>query len=376
MEIAFFILLNAFGHLCYVGSRMTTSLFALELGASTVTVGMLAASFAVLPMLLSVHAGRLIDRVGPRRPVMIGLCVLILGAILPFLHPSIVVLCISSPLIGTSFMLMHIAMNSVFGAYGTPEERAVTFSWLALGFSASNAAGPLIAGFAIESFGHAGAMLSLAMLPLIALALLWRRKRPLPRPAHAPRAGSAGVMDLVRVPALRYTLIASGLLAMGWDTYTVLVPVYGQSIGLGASTIGVVMSTFALATFAVRAVLTQLVRHLRQWLLIGSAMSVAGAAYLLFPFVHSVPLLVALSFLLGLGLGASQPVIMALLYEASPPGRQGEAVGIRTTMLNISQTFIPLLSGAVSVALGMAPVFALVAAALFGGAWFARRRIK
>src|SRR5262245_20185401 len=186
---------------------MTTSLFALELGASTVTVGMLAASFAVLPMLLSVHAGRLIDRVGPRAPVMIGLSALTLGAILPFLHPSIAVLCISSPLIGTSFMLMHIAMNSVFGAYGTPEERAVTFSWLALGFSISNSVGPLLAGFAIESFGHAGAMLALAMLPLVALVLLWRRRRPLPRPTHAPRAGAGGVVDLIRVPSLRHTLI-------------------------------------------------------------------------------------------------------------------------------------------------------------------------
>src|SRR5262249_53268596 len=162
----------------------------------------------------------------------------------------------SSPLIGTSFTLMHIAMNSVFGAYGTPEERAVTFSWLALGFSISNSAGPLIAGFAIESFGHAGAMLALAMLPLVALVLLWRRKRPLPRPVHAPRAGAGSVVDLIRVPALRHTLIASGLLAMGWDTYSFLMPVYGQSIGLAAGTIGIVMSTFALATFAVRAVLT------------------------------------------------------------------------------------------------------------------------
>jgi MFS family permease len=105
-------------------------------------------------------------------------------------------------------------------------------------------------------------------------------------------------------------------------------------------------------------------------------MTVAGVAYLLFPLVSSVPLLMALSFLLGMGLGASQPVIMALLYEASPHGRQGEAVGIRTTMLNMSQTFIPLASGAISVAIGMTPVFAIIAAGLFGGAWFARRRIK
>ena len=65
----------------------------------------------------------------------------------------------------------------------------------------------------------------------------------------------------------------------------------------------------------------------------------------------------ALSFLLGLGLGCAQPVIMSLLYDASPPGRQGEAVGVRTTLLNGSHTLLPLASGALGAALGMAPVF-------------------
>jgi MFS family permease len=375
MEIAFFILLNVLGHVCFVGSRMTTTLFALQLGASELTVGVLLALFAVLPMFLSVSAGRIIDRFGPRRPVMIGMATLACGAALPFAFPSVTVLYISSPLLGTSFMFLHIAMNSVFGAYATPEERAVTFSWLSLGFSISNSIGPLIAGYAIEGFGHAGAMLSLAAFPVIALVMLARRKRPLPRPERVARERQTGVLDLLRVPVLRYTLIASGLLNMGWDIYGFLMPLYGSRIGLSAGTIGVVMSTFALATFVVRAALTVLVRRVHHWTLISSAMAVAALAYVMFPFVHSVPLLMALSFVLGLGLGASQPVIMALLYESSPPGRQGEAVGIRTTMMNGSQTFIPLASGAISAALGMAPVFALIAALLFGGAWFARRRI-
>ncbi len=375
MEIAYFILLNVFGHLCFVGSRMTTTLFALQLGASEFTVGVLLALFAVLPMLLSVTAGRVIDRLGPKRPVMMGLGVLALAATLPFLFPSIGTLYISSPLLGTSFMFLHIAMNSVFGAYATPEQRAVVFSWLSLGFSISNSIGPLIAGYAIEGFGHAVAMLVLAVFPVIAFVMLWRRKRPLPRPERVRERGT-GVLDLLRLPTLRNTLIASGLLNMAWDIYSFLMPLYGHRIGLTAATIGIVMSTFALATFTVRAILTQLVRHVRHWVLIGSAMTLAGTAYLLFPFVNSVPLLIALSFTLGLGLGASQPVIMALLYDASPPGRQGEAVGIRTTMMNGSQTFIPLASGAISAALGMTPVFALIAAALFFGAWISRQRIK
>ena len=374
MEIAYFVLLNVLGHLCFVGSRMTTTLFALHLGASELTVGMVLALFAMLPMLLSVSAGRLIDRLGPRRPVMVCLATLAIAATLPYFFPTVTVLYFSSPLLGCSFMFLHIAMNSVFGAYATPERRAEIFSWLSLGFSISNSLGPLIAGYAIEGFGHAGAMLLLATFPVIALILLWSRKRPLPRPERVPREGNARVLDLLRLPALRYTFIASGLLNIGWDIYSFLMPLYGSRIGLAAGTIGIIMSSFAIATFVVRALLTILVRRVHQWLLIASAMTLSGVTYLLFPFVQSVPLLMALSFVLGMGLGASQPVIMALLYEASPRGRQGEAVGIRTTMLNASQTFIPLASGAISAALGMTPVFALIAVLLFTGAWIARKR--
>jgi MFS family permease len=375
LVIAYYVALNALGHLCFVGVRMTTTLFALRLHASEFTVGVLMALFALLPMLLSVSAGRLIDRLGPRRPISVALVTLALAAALPFVWPHLGVLYFSSTLAGTSFMFLHIAMNSVFGAHGTPEQRAVTFSWLALGFSISNSLGPLIAGYAIEAFGHAGAMLLLAAFPIAALVLLVARKRPLPRPERAPHASRAGVLDLLRRPGLRHTFIVSGILAMGWDLYTFLIPLYGSRIGLAAGTIGAVMSTFAVATFVVRLFMTMLVKRVRQWLLIASAMTVAGCSYLLFPFVESVPLLVALSFSLGLGMGCSQPVIMALLYESSPPGRQGEAVGIRTTMLNGSHTFIPLASGAISEALGMTPVFGLIAALLLGGAWFARNRI-
>ncbi|HEX2198021.1 MAG TPA: MFS transporter [Burkholderiales bacterium] len=355
---------------------MTTSLFALELGATEFTVGLLMALFALLPMLLSVSAGRLIDRAGPRRPLLVAFAVLAAGTALPYAAPSVVTLYFACTLIGTSFMYVHIAMNSVFGAHGTPEQRAMNFSWLALGFSISNSIGPLVAGYAIEGLGHANAFLVLGAFPLAAFALLFFRKQALPRPEAGAAGKRSGVLDLLRIQGLRNTFIVSLLLAMGWDLYTFLIPLYGARIGLAAGTIGAIMSTFALATFTVRLLMPLLVRHIRQWVLIASAMAVAGIAYLMFPLVQTVPLLVALSFLLGLGLGSAQPIIMSLLYEASPPGRQGEAVGLRTSLLNGSHTLIPLASGALSVAFGMAPVFWLLAAFLLGGAWFARLRIK
>ena len=376
MEIVYLVVLNALGHLAFVGARMTTSLFALELSATEFTVGLLMALFALLPMLLSVSAGRLIDRVGPRRPLAVGLAVLAAATALPFAWPNLATLYVSSTLVGTAFMYLHISMNSVFGAYGTPEERAVNFSWLALAFSVSNTVGPLVAGTALDLLGHAAAMLVLSVFPVIALVLLWARKKPLPRPERPPLERRSSVLELLREHKLRDILIVSGVLAVGWDLYNFLIPIYGAQRGLSAATIGAILSTFALATFAVRLFRPLLLRRIPQPMVILWALCASGAAYLMMPFVASVTLLMALSFLLGLGLGCAQPVIMARLYEASPPGRQGEAVGVRTLLLNGSHTFIPILSGALSAVAGMTPVFWLIASFLLGGGWFARRRIR
>ncbi len=376
MELLYFVALNSLGHLGFVGCRMTTTLFALELGASPALAGTVVAMFAVVPMMLSVTAGRLIDRVGPRRPVGAGLCLLTGSALLPFFFPALATLLVSSMLLGVSFMLLHIGMNSVIGAHGRPEQRAINFSWLALSFSVSNSTGPLVAGYAIQGFGHAWAFLVLAVFPGIGIALLLWRRKPLPRPKYVAPTGERRLLDLLRVAGLRRTFIISGMLATGWDLYGFLMPLYGTQLGIEPALIGIIMSTFAIATLVVRLALQVLIRRVRQWLLIAGSMSIAGSSYLLFPFVSTVPLLIALSFVLGIGMGCSQPVIMSLLYEASPPGRQSEAVGVRTTMINASQTFIPLLSGVLSTALGTAPLFWVLAATLYGGAWFARHKIR
>jgi len=373
--LLYVILLTVLSHVGFVGSRITVSLSAINQGATPLTVGILMALYAVFPMMLAVQGGRLVDRVGAFRPIVIAGGVVAAGILLPFALPGLPTLFVAAAVVGTAFMLQHIALNNVIGSIGQPAQRPVNFSWFALGYSASGFLGPLLAGYAIDLADHRTAFLLLALPPVAGTALLlW--KRGLPAAPQLPKAETAQhrIADLLRNPRLLPVFLFSGLLATGWDTYLFVIPIYGTRIGLSASTIGIVMSSFALATFCVRLIMPTVARRLNEWTVVCAALVIAGCAYSLFPLVTRVPFLIALSFLLGIGLGCAQPMIMTALYSASPAGRQGEVVGIRTTMMNASQTFMPLAFGAAGTALGMTPILLTMALLLLGGGWLAARR--
>jgi predicted MFS family arabinose efflux permease len=362
-------------HAGFVGSRITMSLAAIDQGASPLSVGVLMSLYAVIPMLMAVQAGRLVDRVGAFRPIAIAGSVMTLAMVAPFASHALPLLFVSAAVVGTSFMMQHIALNHVIGNIGDPSDRPVNFSWFALGYSVSGFLGPLLAGFAIDLVGHNAAFLLLSVPPALGTALLlWKRGVPPPAAEHKHGTDKRSVADLLRNPRLLPVFLFSGLLASGWDMYTFVIPIYGTQIGLSASTIGVVMASFALATFVVRLFMPSVARRLSEWTVVCTALLVAGTAYALFPLAKQASVLIALSFLLGLGLGCAQPMVMAALYAASPPGRQGEVVGMRTTMINASTTFMPLAFGALGTALGMGPILWTMAGALLIGGWLAGKR--
>jgi predicted MFS family arabinose efflux permease len=354
---------------------VTVSLAAIALGASPFTVGVLVSLFAVVPMVAAVSMGRLVDRVGVRGPLAAAAAVVAGGLVLAFAVPTLPTLFAMSPLIGTGFMLLHIAVNHAAGTIGQAAERIRNFSLLALGFSTSGFLGPILAGFAIDALGHWRTFLLLAAFPALGVAAAALVRVPLPG-AHPRGAAPAGrnAFELLANPTLRKILVVSAISNMTWDLFTFLIPIYGTGIGLPASDIGLVLGAFGAAIFLVRLALPLLAHRLREWDLLLVALLIACATHVLFPLVTRVPLLMGLAFVLGAGLGMSQPLVMSLLYNAVPAGRAGEAVGLRTTFLNFSQTVIPVASGALGAAFGMLPVFWAMALALAAGAAITRRR--
>ena len=368
------IILMVLDHIAFAGSRITVTLYAIHQGASALTVGTLLALFALLPAILSVAAGRWIDRIGIVRPMQIGSIAVGIGALLPFLWPGMAALYAACVIVGLAFMLVNVAAYHAVGELSKPEDRAVNFSYVALGFSTSLFIAPILSGVSIDSFGHRttfALLASFTLLPIIVLSL-----NLLPIAAHRPKPAhnSAGnVLDLLRDPQLRRLYITMAILTVAWDVYRFAIPVHGSLVVLTASEIGLVMASFAAATFTVRLAMPFFVQHVEPWTMLIGALLIAGLSFFLLPFASNVALMMALMFLLGLGLGAPQPMVLTLLHESAPAGRAAEALGLRTSLINGSQTVMPLMFGAVGAALGMMPVFWTISAALVFGSFYARR---
>lgn len=362
------IILLILNHVASYGARVTVTLYAIDQKSSAFTIGVLMALFALLPALTSVSAGRWIDRIGVEKPFRWGSIAVGFGTVLPFIWPSMWMLYVTSVIVGTGFMLINVAAYHAVGDMSAPEDRPVNFSYVALGFSTSSFIAPILSGVAIDTFGHRITFLLLSLftvLPIVALSfkLLPMHKRRM----DSPEPIKGNVFELLRDHDVRKLFIAMALFTLAWDVYGFAIPLHGSKIGLSASEIGIVMGAFAAATFTVRLAMPFLVSRVSPWGMIRFALVLSGLSFAFIPWATHIAVLMLLMFALGLALGAPQPMVLTLLHESTPQGRAGEALGLRTTLINTSQTVMPMVFGVVGAALGLSPLFFAMAAMLLGG---------
>jgi MFS family permease len=367
------IVLSSLDHVFFAGARLGVLLYATQLDASPFMVGLVSALFTIPSIFTSVGMGRWTDRVGARKPMQLGSILMLAGGVIAFFWRDLVGLCVVSAVIGTFFNMFFIAHQRLIGQYGQPEDRVTNFSLMSLGYSVSGFVGPFLAGFAIDALGHAASLLALSLFTLIPIAVIGLDKLAFPPDKARPSAAKRGSMlSLLNGPAMR-RMYGMSILAQGtWSIVIFLVPVYGTQIGLSATRIGLLMGSFSLATVVVRMFLPLLSRRLTPWQLLIVSLAAAASAFIAIPAMTQMTPLAAMVFWLGLGLGIAGPMTQALLYDVSPAERVGEALGLRVLMMNTSHSAVPLLTGAVGTAVGVGPVFWVLAATLLGGCYATR----
>ncbi|MES2756755.1 MAG: MFS transporter [Pseudomonadota bacterium] len=368
MAVYLTVLLSVLNQIGLKGSKMLVALYAIELHASPLTIGLLISMYAIFPLLLAVYAGRYSDRVGMRRPMVVGSFALCGGMLVPAMFPGMAALFVSAAVIGTANIFFHVASHNLIGALGTQAERTANFGTFSLGSALSGMSGPMLVGFMVDRAGYTASYYVLAAVTIWPglFLLFWHRFIPPPRP-HAQAQGHGSALELLRIPRLRNTLLTSGVILTGMDLFNFYMPIHGRAIGLSASAIGVIVGMQAAAAFVVRMYMPAMSRKYGEMRVLTWSLLMSGATFLLLPAFRDPVVLAAVAFLLGIGLGCGQPLSTILTYNHSPPGRSGEALGMRLTVNKFTQIMVPLVFGSLGSAFGIVPIFATTALLLLGG---------
>lgn len=365
-------------HAAMAGLRLAAPLQALQQGYSAWAVGLLLALFAGAAVLSALRAGRLTDRHGYHRPVGVAVAVTVGGMLCALASTwapegwRFALLCVAAAGTGMGTNIGMLTIQRTAGhAAATATERVRIFSWLGVAPSFSNVVGPVAAGLMIDFAGFAAAYALLLALPLLTLA----SARAVPRQGawSGDEAEARTAWDLLRLPAFRRLLWVNGLLAMCWDVHTFAVPVLGHERGFSAGTIGLILGTFTLAVTGVRLVIPLLAHRLREATVVRLAMIGCGLVFALYPLAPSPVWMGACAVLLGLALGSVQPMVMSLLHDVTPGERHGEALALRSMVINASSTALPLLFGASGALVGAGALFWAAGGAVGAGSWLARR---
>jgi predicted MFS family arabinose efflux permease len=368
MPIGTVLMIVLFNMSSFRASKVLVSLYAIELGASQFTIGVMIAMYSLLPALLALQVGKLADRLGSRTPMLIGSAGVTLGLLLPWAFQSMTALYASAALIGVSHMMFNVSAQNVVGAAGGVEDRTRNFSNYALIMAVGSFLGPLAGGISIDYFGHARSYLYVAafpLVPVVALALSGRVGRG--RRVKSEEEQAVLSTGILSNPVLRRTLIASAMAVTAQDLFQFYMPIYGHSVGLSASAIGVVLGMFGIAAFIVRIWLPRLVKRWGPETVFNTSLFVAAASFVMFPFFDSAITLGAVALVLGLGMGCAQPVTLMLVYGRAPEGRSGEALGMRVTINQFTHIAVPILFGTLGSVFGIAPVFWINSLILVGG---------
>ncbi|RKT87387.1 Predicted arabinose efflux permease, MFS family [Saccharopolyspora antimicrobica] len=347
--------------------RPATTYRALELGVPASWLGVLSGSFALVPLVLALPAGHIVDRIGERRVMLAGsLLMCAVGTLLLALGDTVPGLVAGSVVLGTAHLGAIVGQQALVANSTASGRMDAAFGYYTFAASLGQAAGPLL----IVAFGGTRAIpdttpifqgsIAIAVV-LFALTFGIQDARTDRGPAAA---SDIGVRSLLRLPGLAGALLTACTVLAAVDISLVYLPALGAERGIASALIGTLLVLRAASSMMSRFFLGRLSEVLgRRRLLI---LSIFGAAAGITVAAAPVPvwlLLIAVT-VAGFGLGVGQPLTMSWLAESAPAGARGRAMSLRLTGNRAGQVVIPGAIGLVAAGLGAAGVLWVTAAGL------------
>lgn len=337
---------------------------ALENGASTYEIGLIAAIYALTPLLIAVSMGRWVGRFGEVPLLLAGSgSFIFLSISLAFLN-NVAAIAAMTAMAGVAHLANVAASQSMVASKSPNHLQDHNFGYFSFATSLGHTVGPMLGGIIAGSAGvlprsSSSAFVFAAILALLSLVPVFLVKEIKERKSKEEReiAGAIRARDVVRRPGIKPAIWTSLSVASVNDVIVVILPLVGTENGINPVVIGAILSLRSACAMISRFFLGALTSRFGTIRVMNYSMGLSALFLLLTLFATTaLPLAFSMA-IVGFLLGVGQPLTMSIVSKKSPIEERAMAISIRLFGNRLGQFLVPLGSGALAAPFGSSAIF-------------------
>ncbi len=345
-------------------------IFAQDLGATGIWLGVIFASFSLARAIFMPIIGKISDKTSRKKFIVIGLLMYSIISLVYLLAYSVWALTLIRFVHGiASAMVIPIAMAYIgeTSQEGKEGSRMGNFN---IAFFLGMGTGPMVGGILHDHLGMHAVFIAMAILTgfsfLLTLFLL-----PDIHPQSHKKADKqqqqASFKLLLKNKLMVGLLIYRFVNALGRGGVMSFLPIYAASIKLSPSQVGIILTTNIFFMALLQGVFGRLADKYNKFYLVIAGAPLAATSLILTPVAKNFISLLILALLMGLGGALSMPAATAINVKIGKKYGMGASMGIFNMAMSLGMILAPMISGAVMDLWGVKYIFIVAGLISFAG---------
>jgi MFS family permease len=345
---------------------MLVPLYALSLGASPTIIGLVTGIESLAPLVFAISLGGASDRYGGRKILVISSLATIATGLAYPLITGFWLLGLVQLFSGTFRTLNWIASQTYVTKIGRGEWQVHQLSQFSFATNIGAFGGPLLIGLVTDRFGFPVAFLVTAFVASLLTYCAWMLPNRDPsKETRAKMAQSASnfqsAASLLRNPLILFVIFGTFLRLFLLGIRSSFLGVFLLPASYSTATIGLLFSLSTISMTMTVPLTGYGARFISKEQFLIAALATGALSVGLTPLSTEFPFQVLVAVFYGIGVGFTQPLLISLLAEYTPPELRGISVGIRTTANRIASLVSPMMMGFIAQYFGMGMAFHVTA---------------
>ena len=353
---------------------------AIELDANAAQVGLIAALYALFPVILALQFGSWVGKLGEAKFIIYGTVAMMATSFTLVFANSLVTLGIATAAAGLAHLACMVGGQSMVALRAPRESYDKYFGFYTFSASVGHLIGPVIASIVAGSDGTlpkstSNAFLLATVLTIIALVpvIRWRNERPTVVGKENSEGTFRAAINLAKRPGIMAAIYISLAISSVADVLVVFLPLFGTENNFSPYAIGAILAIRAGTTMLSRLFLGRLSDRFSTFQLLWWSTIISLVCCVAMAFAHTPVTLGAIVFIAGFSLGVGQPLTMSLVSQKTESSERALAVSARLMGNRFGQFLVPAAAGTIAAASGAGAVF-IALAILLGTSIFSVKR--